>query len=106
MVLKTGKPASSYFSIGTTPITAENYTTANNATTTIPTTAQTFVNNSGSKAAIYVLAPSSKTITMVDMSIGSPIPFEENTSISIANHKVYVTNGRIANGGGVKVTLN
>ena len=94
-----------YFSVGTTAPTASNYTTANNATTTIPTTKE-FTNNSGSKASIYILVPSNKTITIVDASIQSPIAFSEDTSVNITNHKVYKTTGRIANGGGIKITIS
>lgn len=93
-----------YFSVGTTAPTASNYTTANNATTTIPTT-ETYWNNSGAKASIYILVPSNKTITIVDASIQSPIAFTEDTSVTITNHKVYKTTARIANGGGIKITI-
>ena len=93
-----------YFSVGTTAPTASNYTTANNATTTIPTT-ETYWNNSGAKASIYILVPSNKTITIVDASIQSPYAFTEDTSVTITNHKVYKTTARIANGGGIKITI-
>jgi hypothetical protein len=90
--------------VGTTAPTASNYTTANNATTTIPTS-KTFWNNSGAKASIYILVPSNKTITIVDASIQSPYAFTEDTSVTITNHKVYKTTARIANGGGIKITI-
>ena len=93
-----------YFSVGTTAPTASNYTTANNATTTIPTT-ETYWNNSGGKASIYILVPSNKTIAIVDASLQSPITFSEDTSVTITNHKVYKTTGRIADGGGIKITI-
>ena len=94
-----------YFSVGTTAPTASNYTTANNATTTIPTTKE-FTNNSGSKAYVYILAPSNKTVTATDLAITSIVsPLIEDTSITIPNHKVYVTDGKIANGGGIKITI-
>jgi len=94
-----------YFSVGTTPPNADNYTTVNDATTTIPTT-QTYWNNSGAKAYIYVLVPSNKTITIVDASISSSYEFTEDISVSIVNHKVYKTTARIAYGGGIKVTIS
>ena len=95
-----------YFSVGTTAPTASNYTTANNATTTIPTTKE-FTNNSGSKALVYVLAPSNKTVKATDLAITSIVsPLIEYTSITIPNHKVYVTDGKIANGGGIKITIS
>ena len=94
-----------YFSVGTTVPTASNYTTVNNATTDIPTT-QEFTNNSGNKAYIYILVPSNKTVTATDLAITSIIsPLIEDISITIPNHKVYVTDGKIAYGVGIKVTL-
>ena len=101
----TGEQTTYYFSVGTTAPTASNYTTVNGATTTIPTT-ETYWNNSGAKASIYILVPSNKTITIVDASIQSPIAFSEDTSVTITNHKVYKTTGRIANGGGIKITIS
>lgn len=95
-----------YFSVGTVAPTADNYTTVNNATTTIPTT-QEFTNNSGRKSLIYILVPSNKTVTATDLAITSIIsPLIEDTSITIPNHKVYVTDGKIANGGGIKITIS
>lgn len=95
-----------YFSVGTTAPTASNYTTVNGATTTIPTEPVVFWNNSGAKSNVYVLVPSNKTITIVDASLQSPYAFSEDTSVTIANHKVYKTTARIANGGGIKITLS
>lgn len=100
----TGEETKYYFSIGTNAVTASNYTTVNNATTTIPTT-QTFWNNSGSKSLIYVLVPSNKTVTCVDASLNLPIGMVD-AGVTITNHKVYVTDGKIANGGGIKVTIS
>ena len=95
-----------YFSVGTDAITSDNYTTVNNATTDIPTT-QEFTNNSGRKSLIYILVPSNKTVTATDLAITSIIsPLIEDTSITIPNHKVYVTDGKIANGGGIKITIS
>ena len=95
-----------YFSVGTIAPTADNYTTVNNATTTIPTT-QEFTNNSGRKSLIYILVPSNKTVTATDLAITSIIsPLIEDTSITIPNHKVYVTDGKIAYGGGIKITIS
>lgn len=93
-----------YFSVGTEEVTSANYTEANNAITTIPTTT-TYWNNSGAKKQIYILVPSTKTITIVDASISSPITFEEDTSVTIPTHKVYKTT-RIANGGGITITIS
>lgn len=92
-----------YFSIGTTPITADNYTTANDATTTIPTTTRY---SSTQRNYHYILIPSNKTITIVDDSDNAPINFTEQTSISIPNHKVYKTNGPLNVGGTVRITLS
>ena len=97
----TGDSITYYFSVGTTPIDENNYTTANNATTTIPTstTFSTTVRGYG-----YILAPSNKTISVVDADDNAPGNFTEQTSISIPNHKVYKT--AVLNvGGTIKITL-
>ena len=93
-----------YFSVGTTAPTASNYTTANNATTTIPTTKE-FTNNSGSKAFVYVLAPASKTISAIDTYARVAINMVDSGA-SIPNHKLYVTDGKIANGGSITFTIS
>ncbi len=101
LTLKTGE-IKYYFSIGTTPITADNYTTANDATTTIPTTKifETTVRGYG-----YVLVPSDKSITIVDADDNASINFTEQTSVVIANHIVYRT--AVLNvGGKIKITLS
>lgn len=93
-----------YFSVGTTAPTASNYTTANNATTTIPTTKE-FTNNSGGKALVYVLVPASKTISAIDTYARVAINMV-NSGTSIPNHKLYVTDGKIANGGSLTFTIS
>ena len=92
-----------YFSVGTTAPTASNYTTANNATTTIPTTTRY---SPTQRNYHYILIPSNKTITIVDDSDNAPINITEQTSISIPNHKVYKTNGALNVGGTVRITLS
>lgn len=92
-----------YFSVGTTAPTASNYTTANNATTNIPTTTRY---TSTERNYHYILIPSNKTITIVDDSDNAPINITEQTSISIPNHKVYKTNGALSVGGTVRITLS
>ena len=82
-----------YFSIGTTPITADNYKTANDATTTIPTTMEY---TSSQRVRHYFLIPNNKTLTVLDKTLNVAVPITENTSVSIPNHKVYQTNGAIA----------
>ena len=92
-----------YFSVGTTAPTASNYTTANNATTNIPTTTRY---SPTQRNYHYILIPSNKTITIVDDSDNAPINITEQTSISIPNHKVYKTNGALNVGGTVRITLS
>lgn len=92
-----------YFSIGTTAPTADNYSTVNNATTTIPTITRY---SPTQRNYHYILVPSNKTITIVDDSDDAPINFTEQTSISIPNHKVYKTNGALNPGGTVRITLS
>lgn len=92
-----------YFSVGTTVPTASNYTTVNNATTTIPTT-QEFT--SSARVRHYFLIPNNKTLTVLDKVAQVAVPITENTSASIPNHKVYQTNGAIASGATVIITLD
>lgn len=104
-VIKRGTEPVTYFSVGTTPITISNYTTANNATTDIPTTKE-FTNNSGSKSSVYVLAPSNKTVTIKDTNMN--IEFTdvyEDTSVTIPNHKVWTKSSKVGNGGSITVIL-
>ena len=72
----TGEETKCYFSIGTEAVTADNYTTANNATTTIPTTTEY---TSSQRVRHYVLIPSNKTLTIVDKNLNAPIPMTEDT---------------------------
>lgn len=94
-----------YFSIGTTPITADNYTTANDVTTTIPTTTE-FTNNSGKRTYAYILVPENKTVSVTEKVLGGKVTVSEYTSVSIANHKVYKTGAAVANGGTIVITLS
>ena len=92
-----------YFSVGTTVPNADNYTTVNGATTTIPTN-QEFT--SSSRVRHYFLIPDNKTLTVLDKTLNVAVPITENTSISIPNHKVYQTNGAIASGATVIIKLS
>lgn len=98
-----GQQPTYYFSIGTTEVTSSNYTTANNATTAIPTTT-TYTPKQRNYH--YILTPDNKTLTFVDDSDNAPINFTEQTSIIIPNHKVYKTNGPLNVGGVGRITLN
>ena len=99
----TGEETKYYFSVGTTAPTASNYTTVNNATTTIPTNQEY---TSSSRVRHYFLIPDNKTLTVLDKVLNAEIPITENTSLSIHNHKVYQTNGAIASGGTVIIKLS
>ena len=92
-----------YFSIGTTVVTPDNYTTANNATTDIPTS---ITYASTERNYHYILIPSNKTMTIVDDDDNAPINFTEQTDIQISNHKVYKTDGPLNPGGKVRITLS
>lgn len=93
-----------YFSIGTTIPNTANYTTANGATTIIPTTT---TYSSTQRNYHYILIPSNKIITIVDVNFNNaPINITEQTSIIIPNHKVYKTVGALSVGGTVRITLS
>ncbi len=98
----TVEPTTYYFSIGTTPVTADNYTTANDATTIIPTTIEY---TSSQRTYHYILIPDDKTLTITDKVSQLSIPVTEQTSISIPNHKLYKTNGAIGATATVVITL-
>ena len=92
-----------YFSIGTEPVTVDNYTEVNDVTTNIPTTTRY---SSTQRNYHYILIPSNKIMTIVDDSDNDLINTTEQTSISIPNHKVYKTNGPLNVGGTVRITLS
>lgn len=95
-----------YFSVGTTVVNASNYTTVNDATTTIPETYE-WTNDTGSKASVYVLAPSNKTVTIKDTNAN--IAFTdvyEDISFPIPNHKVWTKTSKVGNGGSITIILN
>lgn len=93
-----------YFSVGTTPITKDNYTTANNATTTIPTSSFIW-SHDGPRNYVYILAPDNYSVTVVDNAINASFTLiEENVSIS--GHKVWKTGTGVAGGGFIKITLS
>ena len=93
-----------YFSVGTTIPNTDNYTTVNGATTTIPTTT---TYSSTQRNYHYILIPSNKTITIVDVNFNNAqINITEQTSIIIPNHKVYKTVGALSVGGTVRITLS
>ena len=96
-------PTTYYFSVGTTEVTSSNYTTANNATTTIPTSIEY---TSSQRVRHYFLVPSNKTLSVIDKNIQAAIPITENTTHGISNHKLYYTNGAIASGATVVITLS
>ncbi len=97
------QPTTYYFSVGTTVPTADNYTSVNNATTDIPTTTEY---TSSQRVRHYFLIPNNKTLTVIDKVANVAVPINENTSISISNHKVYQTNGAIAAGATVIIKLS
>ncbi|MBR5962520.1 MAG: hypothetical protein IK000_00040 [Bacteroidaceae bacterium] len=102
-IMKNNGTTTYYFSIGTTEVTTSNYTTANNATTTIPTTTEY---TSSQRTWHYILIPSNKTLSIIDKNAQVSVPITEQTSVTIPNHKLYKTNGAIASGGTVIITLS
>jgi hypothetical protein len=99
----TGESTTYYFSIGTTQVTSSNYTTANGATTDIPTTMEY---SATVRNYYYILIPSTKTITIVDKAFNLPINVTEQTSAGISGHKLYKTDGPLNVGGTVVITLS
>lgn len=98
-----GTTTTYYFSIGITPVTSSNYTTANNATTTIPTSIEY---TSTQRVRHYFLIPDNKTLSVIDKTLQVAVPITEQTGHGISNHKLYYTNGAIANGGTVIIILS
>ena len=97
-------PTTYYFSVGLTEITPQNYTTANNATTTIPTSSVEY--SAPEEGYGWILIPSNKTVSIVDKATQMPINYTEQTSIVIANQKVYRTDGALSTApGAIIITL-
>ena len=91
-----------YFSIGTEPVTEDNYTKVNNPITSIPTTKE--YTNSGTRAYVYILAPSNKTVSVREKVLGGIVTVSE--IVNISGHKVYKTGAAVAKDGTIIVTLN
>ena len=99
----TGEETKCYFSIGTTEVTASNYTTVNGATTTIPTTMEY---SATVRNYYYILIPSTKTLTIIGKATNALIEITEQTSAGISGHKLYKTNGALSVGGTIVITLS
>ena len=91
-----------YFSVGTIPVTENNYTTVNNPTTDIPITKEYI--NSGTRAFVYILVPSNKTVSVREKVLGGVVTVSEIASIS--GHKIYKTGSAVAQDGTIIITLN
>lgn len=91
-----------YFSVGTIPVTEDNYTRVNNPTTDIPTTKEYI--NSGARAFVYILVPSDKTVSVREKVLGGVVTVSE--IVSISRHKVYKTGSAVAQDGTIIITLN
>lgn len=92
-----------YFSIGTTPVTENNYTEVNGATRSIP---EEKLYTSSERVRHYILIPDNKSLNIVDNNISASIPITRDNSAQIPNHIVYYTNGAIGSGATVKIILS
>ena len=80
-----------WFSIGPEEITADNYTTANNAAqvTEYPTSYE-----STARQYLYCIIPDTKTIQFIEPTLNAPIELYEQ-SVNIPRHKVYKSSSKI-----------
>lgn len=82
-----------WFSAGTTPITQDNYTTANNAIQVTSYENEYYV-TAETRSYIYILVASNKSVTLIEPTLNAPIDLIEMTDINIPNYTVYRSFGK------------
>ena len=82
-----------WFSAGTTPITQDNYTTANNAIQVTSYENEYYV-TAETRSYIYILVASNKSVTLIEPTLNAPIDLIEMTDINIPNYTVYRSGGK------------
>lgn len=98
----TGEPTVYYFYVGTTKPTSLSQATI---VSEYPAE-QTYTNNSGAKAKIYVLTNSDKTVTMIDPGLGGIIDQDDVDISTIPGYKIFSTYSRWANGSPVLIRIS
>ncbi len=97
----TGEETKYYWYVGTTKPTSLSQA----STVTSYPAEQTYTNNSGAKAHIFVLTSSDKNVTFIEPSENSPISQLEVDTTTIRGYKIFETAVGTANTGGVIIRI-
>ena len=92
-----------YFSIGSDEITAENYTTVNNAQLVTEYPTETLYNNE-IRSYVYVLVSSNKTVQFIEPTLNSVIDSGVVETVNIQDYNVYKSDVKIY--GNVKIIVS
>lgn len=67
---------------------------------------QTYTNNSGAKAHIFVLTNSDKNVTFINLATGNPVDQKEVDTTTISGYKIFETAVGTANTGSIKIRIS
>lgn len=67
---------------------------------------QTYTNNSGAKAHIFVLTNSNKNVTFINIATGNPVDQNEVDTTTISGYKIFETAVGTANTGSIKIRIS
>jgi len=96
-------PAVSYYwYVGTTKPTSLSEAT----TVTSYPTEQTYTNNSGAKAYIYVLTNRDKNVTFIEPNTGTTLGQQDIDTTTISGYKIFGMYSKTVNGGSVKIRIS
>lgn len=96
-------PETFYFSFGITPITENNYTTANNVQQVTEYPSE-FMYNIPTRSYVYVLVANDKTVEFIEPTLNAPIDASIQTDIIISGYIVYKSDIKLA--GNVKIKIS
>ena len=97
----TGEETKCYFYVGT-----EKPTSLSQASVVESYPAeQTYTNNSGAKAHIFVLTNSDKNVTFIEPNLNVVLDQESIDTSTISGYKIFTTSAKCANGGVTKIRI-
>ena len=97
-----GGDGKNYFYVGTTKPTSLSQATIVDS---YPTE-QTYTNNSGAKAHIYVLTNSDKNVTFIEPNTGTTLGQQDIDTTTISGYKIFGMYSKTVNGGSVKIRIS
>lgn len=97
-----GGDGKNYFYVGTTKPTSLSQA----QTVTSYPAEQTYTNNSGAKAHIFVLTNSDKNVTFINIATGNPVDQNEVDTTTISGYKIFETAVGTANTGSIKIKIS